>query len=47
MLFRPNLWLEKGDSQKFNIGTFNAQKAALAFLQQYQKLPFVKGEKVN
>ncbi len=46
-IFRPKFWLENNHSNKFNIEKFNTQKAALAFLEEYNRWAFVKGEKVN
>ncbi len=44
---RPCFWLEREDSHKYNIERFNAQKAALDFLEQYKGRNLVKAQKVN
>ena len=46
-IFRPAVWLGKGKRNHLNIKLYDAQKAALSFLQQYNRESILKGQRVN
>ncbi|CAF1033232.1 unnamed protein product [Adineta ricciae] len=47
ILNRSAVWLGKGKRNDLNIGMFDAHKAALSFLEQYNRESVLKGQRIN